>query len=105
MTETLRELGLVDLVVGVTVLASLLGALRARRGPVGALASALGTAVVCWLAAAAVLGFGPPVAAEAVSASRLFALVPPPVSAVEQAVRLGAQLVGWATSGTGDAAR
>ncbi|GAA1430718.1 hypothetical protein GCM10009616_16020 [Microlunatus lacustris] len=105
MTETLRELGLVDLVVGVAVLASLLGALRARRGLLGALASALGTAVLCWLGAAALLGFGPAVASEAVSASRLFALLPPPVAAVEQAVRLGAQLLGWLNSGTGDVSR
>ena len=105
MTETLRQLGLVDLVVGVAVLASLLGALRARRGLLGTLASALGTAVLCWLGAAAVLGFGPAVASEAVSASRLFALVPPPVAAVEHAVRLGGQLLAGLSSTTGASAR
>jgi hypothetical protein len=105
MTETLRQLGLVDLLVGAAVLASLLGALRARRGLLGALASALGTAVLCWLGAAALLGFGPAVATDAVQASRLFDLVPPPVAAVEQAYRLGAQLLAALTAGTGDAAR
>ena len=104
MTETLQELGVVDLVVGVAVLASLLGALRARRGLLGALASALGTAVVCWLVAAVLLGFGPAAAADAVSARQLFALLPPPVAAVEQAVRLGAQLLAWSTSTTGGSA-
>jgi hypothetical protein len=103
MTETLQGLGLVDLVVGVAVLASLLGALRARRGLLGALASGLGTAVVCWLAAAVVLGFGPPAAGAAVEGSSLFAAVPPPVAAVEQAHQLGAGLMAWISSPASDA--
>lgn len=104
MTETLQQLGLVDLVVGVAVLASLLGALRARRRLLGTLASALGTTVLCWLGAAALLGFGPAAASEVVAASQLFALLPPPVAAVEQAVRLVAQLLAELTSATGASA-
>lgn len=105
MTGTLQELGLVDLVVGVAVVASLLGALRARRGLLGALASALGTALVCWLAAAVVLASGPALAVDLVGASGLFAVLPPPVAAVEQAQGLAAQLLAQLAPVIGDAAR
>lgn len=101
MSETLQDLGLVDVLVGAVVLASLLWALRARRGVVGALASAVATALVCWVAAAVVLAAGPAAAVDAVDASRLFAVLPPPVTAVEEAYRLLTSL----TSGAGDAAR
>jgi hypothetical protein len=103
MTETLRGLGAVDLVVGLVVLGSLLSALKVRRGVLGALASAVGTAVVCWLVAAALLAFGPSGAADAVRDSRLFSLLPPPVAAVEQAYRWAGQLLAWLTSAASDA--
>lgn len=105
MTATLQDLGLVDLLVAGAVLVSLLGALRARRGLLGALASAVGTALVCWLAAAVVLAAGPAVAVDAVDASRLFAVLPPPVTAVEQAYRVGAELLTGLTDGSGDPGR
>ena len=102
MTETLRGLGAVDLVVGLVVLGSLLGALKVRRGALGALASAVGTTLVCWLVAAALLAFGPRGAAEAVEGSRLFSLLPPPAAAVEEAYRWGGQLLVWLTSAASD---
>ena len=105
MTATLQDLGLVDLLVGAAVLASLLGALRARRGLLGALASAVGAALVCWVGAAVLLAAGPAEAVEAVDASRLLAVLPPPVTAVEQAYRLATLLLAGLTAGTGDAAR
>lgn len=104
MIATPQDLGLVDLLVAVAVLGSLLGALRARRGVLGALASAAGTALVCWLAAAVVLAAGPAVAVDAVGASRLFGALPPPVTAVEQAYRVGAELLAGLTP-PGDAGR
>ncbi|GAA1831989.1 hypothetical protein ACFFOM_03355 [Microlunatus capsulatus] len=105
MTATLQDLGLVDLLVAGAVLVSLLGALRARRGVLGALASAVGTALVCWLAAGVVLAAGPAVAVDAVDASRLFAVLPPPATAVEQAYRVGAELLAGLTDGAGDPGR
>lgn len=43
--ETLQNLGLVDFLVGGAVVLSLLGALKSRRGLLGSLASAVGTAL------------------------------------------------------------
>lgn len=101
VSQTLRGLGLVDLVVAALVVISVLGALRGRRGVLGAVASGVGTALVCWLAAGAVIAWAPPSWRAPVAHSVLVQVVAPPVSALEQAGQIGSRLV----SGLSDASR
>lgn len=86
-------LTLVDLVVVLLVLGSFVGALRRRRGLVAAVGSALGTALLCWVAAAAVTLWAPPSWSHAVRASALAGLVPLPVTALREAGRLVSELL------------
>ena len=96
MTEAqqfLSHLTLVDLVAVVAIVLSVGGALRGRRGLPGAVGAALGTAVVCWLIAAAVVIWGPAHWREVVRSSELVRLLPPPVVVIEQARLLVATIV------------
>lgn len=93
MIETLQDLGLVDLLLGGAVVASLVGGLRNRRGLLGSIASAVGTALLGWVVAAALMAWGPDAVQPALRASRLLELAPPPVSAVQQLYALGSGLV------------
>ncbi len=80
----LTHLGLADLVIALIVVASILGALRRRAGLIAALASGVGTALVLWLVAGALLAWGPSSIASVTQSSALLQLVPPPVHALQQ---------------------
>lgn len=101
LSQAVRDLGLVDLLVVALVVISVLGALRGRRGILAAAASGIGTALVCWLAAGAVLAWAPPSWQAPVAHSALVQLVGPPVSALEQAGQIGSRLVGELADGSG----
>ncbi len=53
------HLGLVDLAIGLIIVASIIGALRRRAGLIAALASGVGTAVVLWLIAGGLIAWAP----------------------------------------------
>lgn len=84
----LARLGLLDLVVLVTVLLAGIGALRRGAGVLGALGSALGTAVVAWLVLAALVTWGPRPWDHAARDTALIRAVAAPERAWDQAERL-----------------
>lgn len=80
----LRSIGLIDLVVlGVVVLA-VVGALRGRRGLLGAVGAAVGALVVSWLVAVAVTAWAPAPVSTAVQGSSFIARFPVPDRALDQ---------------------
>ena len=79
----LGSLSLVDVVIGVAVLLSVVGALRRGR-LVGAIGSALGTVLVAWLVVAVVVTWGPRDVAREVRASEFAQVLPVPQRAMQQ---------------------
>ena len=90
----MTHLGLVDLVTLVLVGSSVVGALVARRGPLNAVLSGVGTAVFCWLVCLALVAWAPATLSDAAASSALLGLVPVPSPALEQA----RALAGWVGS-------
>ncbi|GAA4680676.1 hypothetical protein [Nocardioides nanhaiensis] len=84
----LAHLSLLDLVVLVTVVAAVVGALRRGAGLLGAVGSALGTALVAWLVLAALVAWGPGPWGHAARDTALIRAVPAPERAWDQAERL-----------------
>ncbi len=82
------SLDLVDLAAVLLVLAAAVTALRRGRGLLAALGSALGAAVVVWLAAVALTTWGPAPLADVAASSRLVGTVPVPQHAIDQAEQL-----------------
>lgn len=79
---------LVDLIVVLLVAGAFVSTLRHRRSVLAAVGSSLAMALLCWVAAAAVLVWAPGPAQDAVAVSNLAAHVPLPVNALEQAGHL-----------------
>ncbi|MBA8793704.1 hypothetical protein FHX74_001309 [Friedmanniella endophytica] len=88
------SLGLVDLVIGLIVVGSVIGALRRRSGLLGAIGSGLGAAVFCWLAVTAIVTWAPAAVHDPVSASAFARTVPLPTHAAHQAGAWLQSLVG-----------
>lgn len=86
--NTLGQLGVVDLLIGLLVVLAVLGAARRRSGLLGALAAGLTAAVLCWLTAAVALDWGSSTVISAVRSSALLDLVPPPSQALIELQRL-----------------
>ena len=78
------HIGLVDLVIGLIIVASIVGALRRRAGLIAALASGVGTAVVLWLVSGALIVWGPGALGTATANSALISLVSPPTHALHE---------------------
>lgn len=90
----LSHVGLVDLIIGLIIVASVIGALRRRAGIVAALASGVGTAVVLWLIAGGLIAWAPEAVSTATGNSALVSLVPPPTHALHQLADLVARQFG-----------
>jgi len=90
------HLTLVDVIVVLLVVGAFAGALRRRRGLLAAVGSSLAAALVCWVAAAAVVAWAPSPWPHAVTASALAGQVPLPVTAVQQAGQLAQHLTSQA---------
>lgn len=80
----LSHVGLIDLIIGLIIVASVIGALRRRAGIIAALASGVGTAVVLWLIAGGLIAWAPAAVGTAVGDSALVSLLPPPTHALHQ---------------------
>lgn len=93
-----EQLGIVDLVVLLVVAGAVISALRRRAGLLAALASGALAAIVCWLAAAAALAWGPTGVSSATDRSYLFEMVRPPVLALRQLTELLIPLISSTTT-------
>lgn len=88
MNDAMRNLGPLDLLVGLVIVLSVIGAVRRGAGLLSGVAAGAGAAVVCWLVAGAAVAWASPDVGRAVDDSVLLNVVAPPAQAISAATDL-----------------